>query len=149
MGDHVFLQAGHHLRAKKNDPIFGVLTQPMPADWQLEGSETYIEASHVQFLESAGARVIAIDYRTPNAELKKILNQVNGVYIPGDHLATFEDDEYSYTVGQVLKWSQSHNSNYHFPVVGTSYGSMAMLRSQLRGLNDFQAVPEHQAFSPL
>mmetsp|Transcript_31614 Transcript_31614/g.42837 ORF Transcript_31614/g.42837 Transcript_31614/m.42837 type:complete len:148 (+) Transcript_31614:252-695(+) len=146
MGDHVFLQAGHHLRAKKNDPIFGVLTQPIPGDWQqnssVQGSETYIEASHVQYLESAGARVIAIDYRTPNNELKKILNQINGVYIPGDHVETFEDDEYSYAVGQVLKWAQSHNSKYHFPIVGTSYGSMAMLRSQLRGLNDFQAVQE-------
>lgn len=64
----------------------------------------------MQYLESAGARVIAIDYRTPNAELKKILNQINGVYIPGDHISTFVDDEYSYAVGQVLKFAQSHNS---------------------------------------
>ena len=91
MGEHVFLQAGHHMRAKKNDPIFGVLTQPIPIAWQdyvTDGSETYIESSHVQFLESAGARVVAIDYRTPLDELKKMLEEVNGVYIPGDNITS-------------------------------------------------------------
>jgi len=59
----------------------------------------------VQFLESAGARVIAIDYRLNDNELKKILGQVNGVYIPGDAIETLYDDEYSWTVGKVLKFA--------------------------------------------
>ena len=85
--------AGHHVRAKTNIPVIGVLTQPI-----LEGTMTdqyhkikkqveeshssndhseefpsaqYIEVTHVKFLESAGARVVPIDFTLTAEELKK------------------------------------------------------------------------------
>lgn len=45
---------------------------------------TFITTATVKFLESAGAKVIPINYRLRKTALIKILEQVNGVYIPGD-----------------------------------------------------------------
>lgn len=64
-------QAGHHVLAKTNSPIIGILTQPMPKEWyndhQLKRSSggyfnSYFESSHAEFLLAGGARAIAIDY---------------------------------------------------------------------------------------
>jgi hypothetical protein len=45
-----------------------------------------ISASQVKFLESAGARVVVIDYRMQYAELTKLLGSINGIYITGESL---------------------------------------------------------------
>jgi len=47
-------------------------------------SGTYITTATIKFLEAAGARVIPINYRLRKTALVKILDQINGVYIPGD-----------------------------------------------------------------
>jgi len=36
---HVILQAGHHVRAKTDQPIIGILTQPLPDAWKDELKE--------------------------------------------------------------------------------------------------------------
>jgi hypothetical protein len=56
-------------RVITDSPIYGILTQPYtsvnePANTQNSSlSGTYIPSSHVKFLESAGARVVPINYR--------------------------------------------------------------------------------------
>lgn len=79
-GRPVILQAGHHARAKNNQPIFGILTQPIPDAWYQEdplfiqqGYTSYFETSHAEYLHAAGARTVHLDYRTPIKELKKEL----------------------------------------------------------------------------
>ena len=48
--------AGHNQRAKTNQPIFGVLTQPLPDAWDSEDASlqstytSFFEASHADFL---------------------------------------------------------------------------------------------------
>jgi hypothetical protein len=50
-GSPVILQAGHHVRAKNNSPIFGVLTQPVPSAWNAtHEDQTFIESSNIEFL---------------------------------------------------------------------------------------------------
>ena len=58
----------------------------------------YIDASHVKFLEAAGARVVPVDFTLGKQELKDALEQLNGLYIPGDsaRLVT-PHQEYGYT----------------------------------------------------
>lgn len=83
----MLLNAGHHVRAKTNQPIFGVLTQPIPSEWSSDlglNNTSFIETSHVDFLQAAGARVVPIDYTLNEKALKKELSSINGVYIPGD-----------------------------------------------------------------
>ena len=59
--------------------------------------KSYVEASHVKFLESAGARVVPIDWNLPIKKLQEILAQINGVYIPGDQKLFVEDAKSPYT----------------------------------------------------
>jgi len=44
----------------------------------------YIETTHVKFLESAGARVVPIDYTKSEDHIRNQLESINGLYIPGD-----------------------------------------------------------------
>ena len=72
---------------RTNRPIYGMLTQPLkdsfPKEIKFDATQ-YIATSHVKFLEAAGARVVPIDYTLPEAELRILLQKVNGAYIPGD-----------------------------------------------------------------
>ena len=64
-GEPVLKNSGHHVRAKTNQPIIGVLTQPLPSEWNNDLELTYksfFESSHADFLQAAGARVVPIDY---------------------------------------------------------------------------------------
>jgi gamma-glutamyl hydrolase len=45
--------------------------------------QTYIAASYVKFVESAGGRVVPVHYDSPTADLRKIFHQVNGLIFPG------------------------------------------------------------------
>jgi gamma-glutamyl-gamma-aminobutyrate hydrolase PuuD len=80
--------------AKTQTPIYGVLSQPLTTamkDSQKGKSYGYIDSSHVQFLETGGAQVVPIDYRLDTNQMKKLLDNLNGVYIPGDN-ANVNDD---------------------------------------------------------
>jgi hypothetical protein len=92
--------------------------------------------SHVKFLESAGARVVPIDYKLPTEELKARLREINGLYIPGDSQTLVHHGNLHFTnaVKTVLLWAQTHNeqNNSHFPIMGVGYGFLAMMRSQMK-----------------
>ena len=140
-GKPVILQSGHHARAKTNQPIFGVLSQPIPDEWRsvidLEAG-SFFEASNAEWLQAAGARTVSLDYRMDPKSLKKELANLNGVYIPGDTKLNIKDANFMSSVGAIMEWAGDHNNQEdeaaHFPVVGVSYGYLAMLRSQ--DLND-------------
>ena len=103
MANSPMVGAGHHVRTKTNVPVIGILGLPIPGsgdddyltfvqnDLVVDSKKNeiesvqYIQPSHVQFLESAGARVAPINPLLSNEEIKKILEQVNGVYIPGGY----------------------------------------------------------------
>ena len=101
----IILQAGHHARAKTDAPLIGILTQPLPEEWAThsELSEhikkmninkesdatsgrqpSFFEASHAEFLMAGGARVVAVDFQMDEKALYAELEQLNGIYIPGD-----------------------------------------------------------------
>lgn len=136
-GEPVVMQAGHHARAKTNQPIFGVLTQPIPEEWRSVldlDATSYFESSHAEFLQAAGARTVAIDYRLSTDAINEELANLNGVYIPGDAKINLEDPNFMHAVSSIIYWAGTHNDkpeeDKHFPVVGVSYGYLAMLQSQ-------------------
>ena len=65
----------HADRVITNTPIIGVITQPyhtISSNVQGQdgiGVDSFIPTSHVKFLESAGARVVPVDYALPKAKL--------------------------------------------------------------------------------
>ena len=65
----------------------GVLTQELTdqlkemfGDWNYT---TYIAASYVKYLESAGARVLPVFTDMPDIYYEKVFNYTNGLLIPG------------------------------------------------------------------
>lgn len=140
-GKPVIPQAGHHARAKTNQPIFGVLSQPIPDEWRstvdLEAN-SFFESSNAEWLQAAGARTVSLDYRMDKKSLQKELQNLNGILIPGDTKLNIQDPNFMASVGAVMEWAGDHNNeieeHMHFPVVGISYGYLAMLHSQ--DLND-------------
>ena len=57
----------------------------------------FIEASVVKFLESAGARVVPVDFNQDEEKLKNQLRQLNGLYIPGNSETLVAHGDYPYT----------------------------------------------------
>ena len=150
----VVLNAGHHMRAKTNQPIFGVLTQPIPDEWKSHIDADYssfFESSHADFLQAGGARIVHIDYNMRESDLLKELGNLNGVYIPGDTKESFEDEDYMQAVRRILLWSSEHNLDdaKHFPVVGVSWGMLALLKAQTSQMSLFKGVPEKMMGEPL
>lgn len=104
------LRASHEGQVFTNTPIYAVLSQPysstdsespdsfgnFPSAGNLTEalSNTFIKTSHIKFLEQGGARVVPLSYRLDKNQLNSLLNQVNGVYIPGDSPKILENDRY-------------------------------------------------------
>lgn len=45
---------------------------------------TFIAVSYVEFLESAGARVVPIHYDSSDGELKALFQSINGILLPDE-----------------------------------------------------------------
>lgn len=173
--------AGHHVRAKTNVPIIGIVMLPIPSEehgdsplWKQEFERVkrewfeqvkkenpeatmdqvfprnlFVEATHVKFLEQAGARVVPVDYTQSQQVVERLLGQINGLYIPGSSKALVHhgDLEFTKAVQRMLKWAQAHNERKkkHFPVLGVGYGALSMMKSQLmmgEQLSEFKGPSE-------
>lgn len=103
----------------------------MPQSWKSLYSDgaTYFESSHADFLQAAGARIVPVKYNLSELELEAELENLNGLYIPGDTKTTMLDEKFIETTRLTLKWAESHNTDKgkHFPVIGMGYGFLAML----------------------
>jgi gamma-glutamyl hydrolase len=87
-----------------SQPVIGVLTQPFTSKYvpdesigtvfgstsssfgqpsrSSHGSE-YVASGYVKFVEQAGARVVAIQFTLPPAELRSRLSEIHGIILPG------------------------------------------------------------------
>jgi gamma-glutamyl hydrolase len=113
-------------------PIVGVMAQPTYADPQYKGlGRTYLAAGYVKWLESAGARVVAIQYDLPRNDLISLLQSINGVVFPGGEL--FLPGSYYQNVSQfIYDWATRENdAGNYFPLWGTCQGfeQMAIMAS--------------------
>lgn len=97
---HASLKATHAGRVATDTPIYAVLTQPYTGESEKPDefgqflpvydspkdalNKTFVKQSHVKFLSAGGARVMPLSYRLDRNQLYNLLEQVNGVYMPGD-----------------------------------------------------------------
>ena len=64
-------------------PIIGILSQPLgPLHPEMDGY-TYFPASYAQYAAMSGARVVAVLCDTPEPELRKLYESINGLVVPG------------------------------------------------------------------
>ena len=98
----------------------------------------------MKFLESAGARVIPFDYDIEPKQLEKLMHQVNGIYIPGEHLSLMANSQYSKTVSSIISKAQLLNEQEgnHFPVVGFEYAAITMLQDAVKDKGFGHVLPE-------
>jgi gamma-glutamyl-gamma-aminobutyrate hydrolase PuuD len=79
---------------------------------------SYIPKAHVQFLEQAGIRVVPISYTDSKENITSILDQVNGVYMPGDSHKSIMNPIYHKAFTSILDYVIDHNKNMndYFPM---------------------------------
>ncbi|XP_022136626.1 gamma-glutamyl hydrolase 1-like [Momordica charantia] len=104
-------------------PVIGILSHPGDgASGRLSNSTTasYIPASYVKFVESAGARVIPLIYNDPPEVLEEKVNSVNGVIFTGGRARTGE----YYSVAEKIfqKVLRRNDAGDHVPLYGISLG---------------------------
>lgn len=61
-------------------PVIGILTQD---SGQYNPGTSYLAASYVKFIESAGGRVVPVHYESTTEELTTLFGMLNGLLIPG------------------------------------------------------------------
>ncbi|KAM4687954.1 gamma-glutamyl hydrolase [Discoglossus pictus] len=103
-------------------PIIGILAQETHFDNLLPYGKSYIAASYVKTLESAGARIVPIKIHLSEQEYVKIFSSINGVLFPGGGV----DLQYS-EYGRVAKILydlaiKSNDKGDYFPIWGTCLG---------------------------
>lgn len=110
-------------------PIIGILTQPYQSD---SSPYSYIAASYVKYLESAGARVVPIFHNSTKAQLQSLFNQINGILFPGggsdlNGTTVYQAGEFLYKLAL-----DANNRGIHFPIMGHCMGFelLAMISSR-------------------
>jgi gamma-glutamyl hydrolase len=127
------LAEGKSLRAEKtNDrPIIGLFTQPTSSkEGTCGGNCLYVAASYVKYLESAGARVVPINYYASNSQLDTLFNSVNGVFFPGGSASFPKQAQYIYD-----KVVAANDAGDYFPLWGTCMGFQWLMIAQSRNSN--------------
>lgn len=69
-----------------DEPVIGIVTLPTSRFFKKKYGEEYIAmiaTSYKKWVESTGARAVAIPHFASISEIKKIVNQVNGILLPG------------------------------------------------------------------
>ncbi|XP_015267192.1 PREDICTED: gamma-glutamyl hydrolase [Gekko japonicus] len=102
-------------------PILGILAQETDKSFQKHGS-SYIAASYVKFIESAGARVVPIRLNRSDEEYNKIFHSINGILYPGGG-ADLKTSEFS-RVAKIFydKALEANEKGDYFPIWGTCLG---------------------------
>jgi len=109
------------LQAINNRPIIGVLTQPSMTSIKHLGV-SYIAASYVKYIESAGARVVPIFHNSTEQELTELFKNINGAFFPGGGTNIYGTKIYK-TGKQIIDMAKAafDNGDY-FPVMGHCLG---------------------------
>lgn len=133
-------------------PIIGVLAQEnIVGDPHAQGS-SYIAASYVKYLESAGARVVPIRIHQTDEEYEKIFHSINGLLLPGGDV-DLETSQFSRLSKIFYDLAiKANDASDYFPIWGTCQGlqQMTVLTSNknLLTLTDTKAVALPLTFTP-
>lgn len=114
-----------------NFPIIGLFSQPSTSSNKNCGSNClYIAASYVKYLESAGARVVPVNYYASNAELDVLFKNVNGFFFPGGSASFPASAQYIFD-----KTVEANKNGDFMPLWGTCMGFEWLLISATRNVD--------------
>ncbi|XP_038147329.1 zgc:171566 [Cyprinodon tularosa] len=138
------LCAAARIQQLNERPIIGVLAQEnLPEDRFARGS-SYIAASYIKFLESAGARVVPIRINRTEEEYIKIFNSINGLLLPGGDV-DIQTSQFSRAARIFYNLAlKANDAGDYFPIWGTCQGfqqlSVLTARKNLLTLTKTKAV---------
>lgn len=133
-------------------PIIGILAQEnWEGDPNAQGS-SYIQASFVKHLESAGARVVPIHINQTKEEYVKLFNSINGLSLPGGKV-DMEKSQCARTTKIFYDLAiKANDASDYFPIIGTCQGfqQLTILTSNKNLLTptDTKAVALPLIFTP-
>ncbi|KAJ1529678.1 hypothetical protein ONE63_006434 [Megalurothrips usitatus] len=111
---------------ENNDrPIIGILSQELPEKRRPEWKKykSFISASYVKFIESAGGRVVPIWINKTRPYYENLMNKINGVLFPGgstDFNAQFGFADAGAIIYDIAK--KLNDKGNYFPLWGTCQG---------------------------
>ncbi|MEE6463890.1 hypothetical protein FKM82_006091 [Ascaphus truei] len=113
---------GSTIQPLNERPIIGILAQETHFENLQVFGKSYLAASYVKTIESAGARVVPIRLHLSEQEYVKIFNSINGVLFPGGGVDLI-NSEYARiaSIFYNLALKANDRGNY-FPIWGTCLG---------------------------
>eukprot|EP00795_Rhopilema_esculentum_P017439 gene17439-9042_t len=109
-------------------PIIGILSQELSPGLlppHVKGT-SYIAASYVKYIESAGGRVVPILTTMSKEEIEEIFHSINGVLYPGGGATLFASRYFS-NADQLYNLAvKANQQGDFFPIWGTCLGFQAM-----------------------
>ncbi|KXJ14950.1 gamma-glutamyl hydrolase A [Exaiptasia diaphana] len=104
-----------------NRPIIGVLAQESP-DEVAQFGKTFIPASYIKYLESAGARVVPIRNDLTDQQIQDLFSSINGVLFPGGDVDLWTSG-YAKTARVIFDLAvKANDAGDVFPLWGTCLG---------------------------
>jgi gamma-glutamyl hydrolase len=114
-----------------NFPIIGVFAQPSTSsDAGCGGDCQYLAASYVKYIESAGGRVVPIDYYSSKEHLDDQFSKLNGFLFPGGGSYFPSSAQYIFD-----KTVEANKAGDFAPLWGTCMGFQWLLVSATRDVN--------------
>ena len=117
--------------ALNDRPIIGILAMKITDKtifkyFKWTKGKSYIGASYVKWLQSAGARIVPIRDNISRKNLTYLFKSINGILYPGGEV-NLEDSGY-YKTGKTLfhKIVKANNKGNYFPAMGICRGSQAI-----------------------
>lgn len=111
-------------------PVIGILSQPCKYLSPEGKKQSYIAASYVKFLESAGAQVVPILYDYDETTLTNIFSKINGIFFPGGDAEIFIDGTFGRELSHFSKTGEflvnlvlnANSQGNYYPLFGTCLG---------------------------
>jgi len=134
---------------KTERPIIGILAQNTDAYMKKTFGPTYIVASYIKYIESAGGRVAPIRNDLSEEQLEKLFYSINGVLFPGGGANIF-DSRYEKTGKILFKLAvKANHAGDVFPLWGTCLGFQFLSVCGAGGENVISSVDGENYSVPL
>mmetsp|Transcript_6187 Transcript_6187/g.6959 ORF Transcript_6187/g.6959 Transcript_6187/m.6959 type:complete len:342 (+) Transcript_6187:86-1111(+) len=131
-------------------PVVGIMSQePSSQCEDYNNATSYIAASYVKYVESAGARVVPLRYTDSFETLGSMMDKINGVILPGGGTPLLIEEgeqrqwnadiifdeaytQYMNAVAFIVQVAKSKNDQgTYFPVLGICLGLQSMILAEI------------------
>ena len=102
-------------------PVIGLVSRENWIPEHMSDGDHYIAASYIKWLESAGARSIAIFANTTDEEVDMIFKQINGLVMPGGYEAGPQAERRIYQLAK-----EANKNGDTFPIMGICWGFQSL-----------------------